>query len=127
MLKGNRKTPLQNHTFDSILGESMSIDGALKVLGSVLIQGRVTGNIEADPKADLVVVGVGDSGHVQGNITAHQIMIGGHVMGDVTGSVRVELMTNAVVEGNLSYGSLVIDEGARVTGRMIPFDRNKDN
>lgn len=122
MLKGNRKNPLQNHTFDSILGEGMVIDGRLRVSGSALIHGVVTGNIEADSQADLVVIGVGDTGSVQGNIVAHQVMIGGRVMGDVVASARVELMSNAVVEGNLRYGTLVIDEGARVMGRMTPFD-----
>jgi cytoskeletal protein CcmA (bactofilin family) len=123
MLKGNRKNPLQNHTFDSILGEGMVIDGRLKVSGSALIHGVVTGNIEASQEADMVVIGVGDSGSVQGNIIADQVMIGGRVMGDVVGRSRVELMSNAVVEGNLTYGNLVIDEGARVLGRMIPIDR----
>ena len=126
MLKGNRKNPLQSHTFDSILGEGMVIDGRLKVSGSALIHGIVTGNIEADPKAEMVVIGVGDTGSVQGNIVAHQVMIGGRVMGNVVGESRVELMSNAVVEGDLSYGSLVIDEGARVMGRMVPIDRAKD-
>ncbi len=81
MLKGNRKNPLQNHTFDSILGEGMVIDGRLKVSGSALIHGVVTGNIEASQDADVVVIGVGDSGRVQGNIIADQVMIGGGVMG----------------------------------------------
>ena len=126
MIKGNRKNPLQNHTFDSILGEGMVIDGRLLVSGSALIHGVVTGNIEASHSAALVVIGVGDSGKVQGNISADQVMIGGRVMGDVMGRSRVELMSNAVVEGNLTYGSLVIDEGARVFGRMIPLDETKD-
>jgi cytoskeletal protein CcmA (bactofilin family) len=77
MLKGNRKNPLQNHAFDSILGEGMVIEGRLKVSGSALIHGVVTGNIEADPKADLVVIGVGDSGSVHGNIITHQVMVVG--------------------------------------------------
>jgi cytoskeletal protein CcmA (bactofilin family) len=122
MLKGNRKNPLQNHAFDSILGEGMVIEGRLKVSGSALIHGVVTGNIEADPKADLVVIGVGDSGSVHGNVIAHQVMVGGRVYGDVIASLRVELMSNAVVEGNLRYGALVIDEGAQVMGRMVPFN-----
>ena len=126
MIKGNRKNPLQNHTFDSILGEGMVIDGRLLVSGSALIHGVVTGNIEVSQSAALVVIGVGDSGNVQGNISADQVMIGGRVMGDVMGRSRVELMSNAVVEGNLTYGSLVIDEGARVLGRMIPLDETKD-
>lgn len=123
MLKGNRKNPLQNHTFDSIVGEGMVIDGRLKISGSALIHGVVTGNIEASQDADMVVIGVADSGSVHGNIIADQVMIGGRVMGDVVGRSRVELMSNAVVEGNLTYGNLVIDEGARVLGRMIPIDR----
>ncbi|MFM7012317.1 MAG: polymer-forming cytoskeletal protein [Betaproteobacteria bacterium] len=127
MLKGNRKSPLQNQTFDSIVGKDMVIDGRLKVLGNALIHGLVTGNIEASQDAEVVLIGVSDSGSVQGNIIADQVMISGRVMGDVVGRLRVELMSNAVVEGNLTYGNLVIDEGARVMGRMIPIDVTKEN
>ena len=120
MLKGNRKNPLSNHTFDSILGEGMVIDGRLKVSGSVLIHGTVTGDIEADQTSSMVVVGVGDTGVVCGNITAHQVMIGGSVKGDVLALSRIEMMSTGVIEGNLKYGALVIDEGGRVMGHMIP-------
>jgi cytoskeletal protein CcmA (bactofilin family) len=120
MLKGNRKNPLSNHTFESILGEGMIIDGRLKISGSALIHGTVTGNIEPEPKAPMVVVGVGEAGRVHGNITADQVMIAGHVLGDVRAKSRVELMATAVVEGNLRYGALIIDEGARLVGQMIP-------
>lgn len=119
MLKGNRKLPLSNHTFDSILGEGMVIDGRLKVSGSALIHGTVTGDIEADSKAEMVVIGIGESGIVRGNITAHQVMVGGQVMGDVCASSRVEMMSTGVIEGNLQYGGLVMDEGARINGKAM--------
>ena len=77
ILEGNRKNHNSNNTFDSILGEGVVIDDPLKVSESVLIHGAATGDIEIDQTSDMVVVGVGDTGVVCGNISAHQIMIGG--------------------------------------------------
>lgn len=121
MLKGARKHPLVNHTYDSILGEGMVIDGRLRVSGSALIHGTVTGDIEADPGSEMVVVGVGETGSVQGHIKAHQVMVAGRVLGDVHARDRVEMMSTGVIEGNLEYGSLVMDEGAQIIGKAIPI------
>jgi hypothetical protein len=60
MIKGNRKNPLQNHTFDSILGEGMVIDGRLLVSDRTVIHGV---------------------GLLMENISADQVMIGGCAMG----------------------------------------------
>jgi cytoskeletal protein CcmA (bactofilin family) len=120
MLKGSRKTPLTNHTFDSILGEGMVIDGRLKVSGSALIHGTVTGNIEADPQSELVMIGVGETGRVLGDIQATQVMIGGVVTGNVFAATRIEMMSSGVVQGNLHYDTLVMDEGAQVHGQLVP-------
>ena len=125
MLKGNRKNPLINHTFDSILGEGMVIDGRLKVSGSVLIHGTVTGDIEADADAEMVVVGVGEKGSIKGNVKAHQVMIAGKVLGDVHAKIRVEMMSTGVIEGNLEYCNMVMDEGAVIIGRIIPLDNQQ--
>lgn len=120
MIKGSRKNPLLSHNFDSILGEGMIIDGRLRVSGSAIIYGAVTGDIEATPSSDRVVIGVGETGRVMGNISASQIMIGGLVEGNVYATSRLELMSTARVEGDIHYGALVIDEGAEIVGRMVP-------
>ena len=104
----------------------MVIDGRLKVSGSVLIHGTVTGNIEADASAEMVVIGVGETGRVMGNITAHQVMIGGLVEGDVVANARLEIMSTATIQGDIRYGALVIDEGAQLMGKAIPFKAPKD-
>lgn len=122
MLKGNRKNPLVNHSFDSILGEGMVIDGRLKVSGSVLIHGTVTGDIEAKTDSEMVVVGVGETGSVKGDIKAHQVMIAGRVLGDVNAKLRIEMMSTGVIEGNLEYSNMVMDEGAVIIGRIIPLN-----
>ena len=71
------------------------IDGPLKVSESVLIHGAATGDIEIDQTSDMVVVGVGDTGVVCGNISAHQIMIGGGKR-DVLTLSYVEMMPTGV-------------------------------
>lgn len=127
MLKGSRKSPLTNHTFDSILGEGMVIEGRLRVSGSALIHGTVTGNIEADPQAEVVLIGVGENGRVLGDIKATQVMIGGTVSGNVFATTRIEMMPTATVQGNLYYDTLVMDEGAQVDGQLLPHRQNTIN
>lgn len=100
MIKGHRKNLLSNHIFDSFLGEGMVIDGRLKVSGSVLIHETVTGDIEADKSSSLKVVGVGETGVVCGSITAHQLMIGDKIQGDVTALSRLEMMSTGLSEEN---------------------------
>ena len=36
MLKGNRKNPLVNHTFDSILGEGAVMDEGAVIIGRII-------------------------------------------------------------------------------------------
>ena len=121
MLKGARKTPLSNHTLDSILGEGMIIDSRLKVSGSSLIHGIVTGDIEADLASEIVIIGVAETGSVQGNIKTHQVMVAGRVLGDVHASECIEMMATGVIEGNIEYGNLVMDEGTVIMSRMSPI------
>lgn len=99
------------------------IDGRLKVSGSALIHGTVTGNIEADSHSEMVLIGVGETGQVMGDIKATQVMIGGVVKGNVTAVTRIEMMSTGTVEGNLHYDTLVMDEGAQVHGQLVPQKR----
>jgi cytoskeletal protein CcmA (bactofilin family) len=73
-----------------------------------LIHDLVFGDIEADASAEMVVVGVGETRSVRGNIKAHQIMIAGRVLRDVHAKNRVEMMSTGVIEGNLEYCNMVM-------------------
>ena len=62
----------------SILGPELEIHGDVKVSGSLLLYGKVFGNIHSNGS-----VRTADGSEVKGNISANEAIIGGKVDGDV--------------------------------------------
>ena len=56
---------------------------------------------------------------VVGEIQAPHIVINGSVNGDVTADERLELASNARVEGNVFYKVLEMSAGAQINGKMV--------
>jgi len=116
-LKDKSFTPSQER-FDTIIGRTTQIYGRLVLLDSVRIDGKVTGNIETT-KDNKVTVAIGQTGEVSGDITAHRVMVAGRVEGNIYAAERVEFHKDSVVQGDISYGSIAVEHGARLLGLVI--------
>jgi cytoskeletal protein CcmA (bactofilin family) len=64
-------------------------------------------------------VAIGASGEVSGDVTAHRVMVAGKVEGNIYASERVEFHKDSVVHGDISYGSIAVEHGARLLGLVI--------
>ena len=95
----------------SILGPELEIHGDVKVSGSLLIYGKVFGNIESRG-----TVRTANGSHVKGNITARDAAISGHVEGDLLVEKKVTLGDTSLLTGNLKAAILTIEEGAKFDG-----------
>jgi cytoskeletal protein CcmA (bactofilin family) len=89
-----------------VVGESLRIDG------------KVVGNIESEENSK-VTVAVGEDGEVVGDIFAYRVMVAGKVEGNIYATERVEFHQTAQVRGDVTYGSIGIEHGARVIGLVI--------
>lgn len=116
-LRGKSFAPSQER-FDTIIGRTTHIYGRLVLLDSVRIDGKVTGNIETG-KDNKVTVAIGPTGEVAGDITAHRVMVAGKVEGNIYAAERVEFHKDSIVQGDISYGSIAIEHGARLLGLVI--------
>jgi cytoskeletal protein CcmA (bactofilin family) len=116
-LKGKSFAPSQER-FDTIIGRTTHIYGRLVLLDSVRIDGKVTGNIETG-KDNKVTVAIGPTGEVSGDITAHRVMVAGKVEGNIYAAERVEFHKDSIVQGDISYGSIAVEHGARLLGLVI--------
>lgn len=96
----------------NLIGEGTIIEGKLKSAGSVRIDGRFVGEINAQD-----AVAVGKSGDVEGNVTAKNITIGGKVRGSLVAQEKLIFEGQAVVRGDIRTTKLVIDEGALFDGK----------
>ena len=96
----------------NLIGEGTSFEGKLKSQGSVRVDGRVVGEIDAQE-----AVSVGLTGEVQGNITGKNITVGGKVKGSLTAQDKLVFLPQAVVQGDIRATKLVVDEGAVFDGK----------
>jgi cytoskeletal protein CcmA (bactofilin family) len=78
----------------------------------------VIGNIEAR-QGKSVSIALGRTGAVQGDIFAFRVLVAGKVEGNIYATERVELHEGAEVRGDITYGQLGIEHGAKLNGLMI--------
>ena len=95
----------------SILGPELEIHGDVKVSGSLLIYGKVFGNIQSSGS-----VRTANGSVVNGNISANDANIGGKVEGDLDVEKKVTLGDTSFLTGNLKASILTIEEGAKFDG-----------
>ena len=109
MFEKLRDKPLASsqERFETLIGRTTQIYGRLVLLDSVRIDGKVVGNIETT-KEHKVTVAIGASGEVSGKVE-----------GNIYASERVEFHKDSVVHGDISYGSIAVEHGARLLGLVI--------
>ena len=105
-------------SFETIVGPATEVHGRLVADESLRIDGRVIGNIEAR-QGKCVSIALGQTGFVQGDIYAYRVLVAGKIEGNIYAVERVELHEGAEVKGDITYGQLGIEHGAKLNGLMI--------
>lgn len=95
----------------AFIDQGSEFEGKLNFKDTVRIDGTFRGEISSEN-----TLIVGESGEIQATIQSRCVVVSGHVVGDVNATDSVTLHKTAVVEGDLSTPSLVIEEGAKLDG-----------
>jgi cytoskeletal protein CcmA (bactofilin family) len=103
----------------SWIGKSILVKGDVVSTGDLVIDGQVQGKIEV---GDFALV-IGPTAAVTANLVAKTITISGKVTGNVTGLAKVELKASAVVVGDISAPSFVMEDGASLAGGVDAHGR----
>ena len=99
----------------TVIGEGTRIEASLLTSQrSVRINGYYKGIIDID--SSLVL---GDTGVIIGDVTAKYFLIAGEISGNITCTSQVHLAATAKVYGDVVAASMVVDDGAKVSGRYI--------
>jgi cytoskeletal protein CcmA (bactofilin family) len=125
-IKKTNGTPLvkSQERFDTLIGRQTEIHGSLRVVQSVRIDGKVIGNIEA-PKDQAITVVVGEEGEIHGDVIASRVIVAGKISGNIDAHERVELHASALVQGDVKYGSIAVEHGARLLGLLLQVDASQ--
>ncbi|EAT10761.1 polymer-forming cytoskeletal protein [Bermanella marisrubri] len=115
MLSSKNKNP--GH-FDTLISNNAEIKGDLHFSGGLHIDGKVSGNIFADADSN-AVVRISETGIVEGEIKAPNIIINGRIVGNVYSASHLELAKKAMVSGDVHYVMMEMVMGAQVNGSLI--------
>jgi len=101
----------------TLIAEGVKIYGDMHVNGGVQIDGQIIGSIICEDKD--AVVRLSDSGMVKGEIRAHNVVLNGHVQGNVFCEEHLTLDEKSVVTGDVHYALIEMVIGAEVNGQLI--------
>ena len=112
MWKRNGKTRgKETGELTAFLDEASEIEGKFTFSGTVMINGRLRGEIHSN---DTLIVG--EKGVINASVRAGVVLISGEVVGNVEGVERVELRGSARVSGDIEAPIVVVDEGVMFDG-----------
>lgn len=96
----------------SMLASDLSFEGNITGGGDLHIDGSVKGDVKVHRLT------VGETGNVDGTVTADHVEVRGRVVGSINGK-NVRLMSTAFVDGDITHEQLSIDVGAFFQGRCL--------
>jgi len=100
--------------YTTCLGPTITLTGELRCGESLRIDGSVKGEVHCDQ-----LLTVGEKGSVFASIEGDTVVIAGEVKGDITARRKITLESTARVTGDLTTPGIVIQEGARLEGRIM--------
>ena len=95
----------------SIISAGTTVTGDVDCGGVLKVEGQILGGVLRARQVMLA-----KEGTIRGDVTAHEVVVGGVIDGGVNASERLELQTTAVVNGDIVTKSIVVMEGARING-----------
>ncbi len=97
----------------TLINEGCKITGTITGTGSYLVNGEIDGDCDLDG-----TVTIASNGLWKGIIKASDVIVAGHVQGDIVAAGKVEITDSARISGTVSGEAIAVAEGAVVEGVM---------
>jgi cytoskeletal protein CcmA (bactofilin family) len=108
-----RKRNGESSKLDTLIGPNTTLKGSLKTEGSLTVEGRIHGDVEA--KGEIVV---GGSGKIEADILADSVKVGGHIVGEISACRRLEITETERMTGDVNAASITVKEGGKLDGSL---------
>ena len=92
----------------TIIGEQITIEGAIRGKGDLVIEGSVKGRIEVETHH----LTVGPKGKVESEIHAADVTISGKLIGNINAKGKVVITKEADFNGEIKARSISVEDGA---------------
>ena len=101
---------------DILVGTDTVLTGDLTFSGGLRVDGTIRGTII-----------LGESGRIEGAVSATKIVLIGTVVGPVKAGQFIELQAKARIKGDLHYTSLEMHMGSVIDGKLVHSEKSEAN
>jgi len=98
----------------TVIATSAHVEGEIKGSGDIRIEGGLTGRI--DSTASVLIA---ETGRVEAEIKAETVVVSGNVSGNIQAEQKIELTPSADMHGDLAAPRILIQEGASFEGQVV--------
>ncbi len=109
--------PAATDAATTLIAAGTTVRGDVHFSGRLHLDGTVEGAIRGEGAQAMLTLS--EHAVVTGEVQAPHIVVDGTINGDVNAGERLELASNARVEGNVYYKMLEMSAGARINGKMV--------
>lgn len=97
---------------ETIVGESVKLEGNIDSQGNVSIFGQIVGKIKT-----MKNVKIGEQAEIKGDVEAENVFVAGKVEGNIIAKEKLEVASSGKIFGDLQAKSLTIAQGALFCGQ----------
>ena len=117
----DNKVRISENSISTFIGADTKVEGTLITHSSVRIDGEIAGGVVADG-----TVVLSQSGQIQGNVMAENIVIAGVIDGNITVKDKTNIEPTGEVYGDINTARILIDEQSVFQGKCnMNVDRTK--
>ncbi|MDH4267360.1 MAG: polymer-forming cytoskeletal protein [Deltaproteobacteria bacterium] len=109
-----------NGKLESLIGANTNFQGELNVSGTLRVDGRVDGKVNAE------CVILSETAVIKGEVAAKKIIVGGKIEGNLRAQEIVEIKAKGKVLGDILANKLSVAEGGEFNGKIeMKMDESK--
>ena len=113
-----RKKGFSAARIDTLIGQGTEINGDLVFSGGLHVDGTIKGNVIAEEGSTAILI-LSEFGRIEGEVKVPNMVLNGEIIGDVYGSLRVELAPKSRIKGSVYYNLIEMAIGAEVNGGLV--------
>jgi cytoskeletal protein CcmA (bactofilin family) len=104
---------------DSLVAAGTRVEGNIRFVGGLRVDGEVRGNIEAAEGAAASTLVISEQARVEGAVRVEHLVTNGTVVGPVEVSSSLEMQPKARIVGDVGYMVIEMHQGAVIEGKLI--------
>ena len=113
-----KKKAFSTARIDTLVGQGTVINGDLIFTGGLHVDGKINGNVVAEKGSSAILI-LSEYGRIEGEVKVPNMVLNGEIVGDVYGSIRVELAPKSRIKGSVYYNLIEMAIGAEVNGGLV--------